>query len=395
MSVRETYQHDAVSFEDLENDPYPTYKRWRRERPIGYLPDFQSWMVTRWDDCETIGAAGDSVDAFSEGAIRYFGHNILNIDGAPHKQLRASIDASLNPKTVRQYIERVARPVAREYVSRIRERGSVDATTGLLELVSVRVVANVLGLAEQPDETLQRWFIDLNAGLNNFMQDPDVLARSERAKTESADFSRERLAELLKTPDETTFANMLLSNTPDGQPRSFEDLIGTIWVIILGGFQEPGHAAAASLLGVLGDREQYAAVRDDLSLVPAAIHEGLRWIAPFGFAQRRIVKDLEVGGVVIPAGDEVQLILGSANRDETRYENPDTFDLFRPRLPVASFGYGSHFCAGHFLSRELEKVTFEEMFTQLPNLRLDPESAPVITGFGVRGVKHLPVVWDA
>jgi len=167
-------------------------------------------------------------------------------------------------------------------------------------------------------------------------------------------------------------------------------------VVILGGFQEPGHGAAASLLGLLLDDEQKAMVlADPEKAIPAAVHEGLRWIAPFGLHERQARVDIELHGVTIPAGAELALACASANHDERRYEHGERFDITRQRQSHASFGYGAHFCSGHFISRRLEQIILEETFAGLPGLRLDPDREPVVFGFAVRGVKNLPVVWDA
>jgi cytochrome P450 len=182
-----------------------------------------------------------------------------------------------------------------------------------------------------------------------------------------------------------------------GGPRpGFDQLIGTIEVAILGGLQEPGHAVSNSMLGVLGDPEQagvMAAAPERFAA--AAVHEGLRWIAPFGITQKRTSAAVEVAGVTIPAGAEVGVMAGSANRDETRYEDPDRFDLHRKRVPHASFGHGAHFCVGSSIAGELARILLEELFAGLPGLRLDPDAEPVVHGWATRGVTSLPVVWDA
>jgi cytochrome P450 len=166
--------------------------------------------------------------------------------------------------------------------------------------------------------------------------------------------------------------------------------------MIVGGFQEPAHGAANALLGLLGRPEQAARVAAAPGEWAArAVQEGLRWIAPFNMTEKLTTADVALGGTLIPAGTEIALVLGSANRDETRFEDPDTYDLDRPRKSHASFGYGMHFCVGHFIARQLGQVALEEMLARLPNLRLDPEQEPVVHGWAVRAAKRLPVVWDA
>jgi cytochrome P450 len=391
-----TIEH--IPFEEIQADPYPFYARLRRELPVVYSPEMGSWLITTWSACEAVTKQSQYLDSGGELTEEYFGPNILNVDGDKHLWLRAGVDVPLRPGAVKGYIEPLARPIAREYVGRLRDQGKADACPDLLELISVRVVGDVLGLRDVADEKLQYWFRELNNGLNNGLSptpDPEITRAADEVKAELDAYMVGALERLKEHPDDSGLSHMVNSGIGGGPQRTFEDLIGTIRVIILGGFQEPAHAAAASLLGVLTNPDQYKAVlADPATTIPLAVHEGLRWISPFGFTQRRVVADIEVEGTVIPAGDEIQVVIGSAHRDERRYANGEDFDLFRKQVPTVAFGYGTHYCSGHFLSRELEAIMLSEVFAQLPNLRLDPGSPPVVRGFGVRGVKSLPIVWD-
>jgi cytochrome P450 len=105
--------------------------------------------------------------------------------------------------------------------------------------------------------------------------------------------------------------------------------------------------------------------------------------------------DVVIGGMLIPAGTEIALVIGSAHRDETHFDDPDTFDLHRPRANNFAFGFGAHFCVGHYVARQVAQISVEELFLRLPGLRLDPDREPVVHGWMVRAAKTLPVVWDA
>lgn len=360
-----------------------------------FLPFIDQWLVTRWDDCEAIGRNGVSTGHYIRNSADYFGFNIVTAEGAAHKWLRSGVDPALRPRAVASYIEQRARPVAVEYIERLCPLGRADATLDLLELISVRVIGDVVGMADVDDATLQRWFHALSAGFTNVRKDGLVIAEATLARQELDAYMRERLDELTAKPDDSALSHMIHSGIGDGPPRGYDDLIGTIRVIVLGGLQEPGHGAAASLLGLLLDEGQKEILlADPARYVPLAIHEGLRWIAPFATVDRRALVDIEIAGVTIPAGAEVALSIASANRDERRYQEGEHFDLMRKKVPHASFGYGAHFCAGHFVARALEQVMLEEVFARLPSIRLDPERPPAVHGFKVRGVKRMPVVWD-
>jgi cytochrome P450 len=125
-----------------------------------------------------------------------------------------------------------------------------------------------------------------------------------------------------------------------------------------------------------------------------AVQEGLRWISPFNMTEKLTTADTVIGGKLIPAGTEIALVIGSANRDETRFADPESFDLHRQRLNNHAFGFGAHFCVGHYVARQVARVSVEELFRHLPGLRLDPDSEPVVHGWFVRAAKTLPVIWD-
>ncbi len=189
---------------------------------------------------------------------------------------------------------------------------------------------------------------------------------------------------------------MLHDGMPEGQTRSVEDLIGSFGVLIVGGFQEPAHGIANTLVGLLGRPEQAARfAADPAAWSTRAMDEGLRWLAPFGMTEKVLRTDATLSGLLFPAGTEVGLMIGSANRDPARFDDPDVFDLDRPPRTHVSFGYGTHFCIGHSFARVLGQVVLEEMFTMLPGLRLDPDRPPVLHGWAFRGAKTLPLVWDA
>ena len=381
-----------VAFEQLEDDPYPFYARLRREAPVAWVPAARRWLVTRWDDCARAGTDAETFAPSPGGTDAYFGTpNILTLTGAPHRALRHGIDPPFRPRAVRATLEAFARPVAARYVAAVRERGAADATTEILERISVRVVGDVLGLRDVDDATLQRWFHGLSEGL--VAQGREGGGERPAAMDEVDAYVREAIERLTAAPDDSGLSHMV--HTGSDRPRTFDELIGSLRVIVLGGLQEPGHGAANSLHGLLGDPAALARARHDPAAVALAVHEGLRWLAPFGLTDRCALGDVELGGAVIPAGAEVGLVLASANHDERRYERPEAFDLDRPQLPHAAFGHGAHFCSGHAISRELERIALEELLAGLPNLRADPDRPPVVRGFTIRAARQLPIIWDA
>jgi aromatic O-demethylase, cytochrome P450 subunit len=383
---------------DIEADPYPLYARMRREQPIAWVPETERLWLTTWDLCAQAGAADDIFGPTRDVHELVYGlPNVMAMSGEEHRRARAPLDARFRPRAVNEYVETLVRPTAVRYIEAVRARGRADLTGEVLEKISSRAVGDILGLTDVSDETLLRWFHGLAAYLDDLGRgDPAIGAHAAVIKTELREYLAGRIDELRMRPDGSTVDHMVHHGLPDGQVRSVDEIAGTVGTMIVGGFQEPAHAAANSLLGLLGRPEQAAAVAADPRRSSAAtVHEGLRWIPPFNMTEKLTAADAVIGGKLIPAGTEIALVIGSANRDENRFEHAEAFDLNRERVNNLAFGFGAHFCVGHYVARQVAQVSVEELFMRLPGLRLDPDREPVVHGWMVRGAKTLPVVWDA
>jgi cytochrome P450 len=159
--------------------------------------------------------------------------------------------------------------------------------------------------------------------------------------------------------------------------------------------QEPGHACGSTMLGLFTQPAQLRRVVEDQRLIPKAVHEGLRWLSPITTTMgRRPKQDREVGGVTLPAGQNVLLSYGSANRDETQFAQPETYNLDRPPRQHLAFGTGIHVCAGSFFAPQVARIALEELLGALPSIELDPAHEVVVWGWFFRGPRALHVRWS-
>jgi cytochrome P450/ferredoxin-NADP reductase len=390
---------DDITLDELERDPYPIYARLRREAPVAWIPAANVWFVTRFDDCASVGEGDHGfVGASNHPTLqRVFGApNVLTSDGEEHKDLRRGVDPKFQPNPVNEMVDRLVRPVARRYIHELEGRTSTDLMASYFEPVSVESLRQVMGLDGLVDaHTLRRWFHDLNIGVSNFGLDPEAFEIADLASAEIEEVIRPKLASLEKDPDDSMLSHMLWAGRPEGQPRPVELIMPSLKVILLGGMQEPGHAAGSALLGLFSRPEQLERLRSDpAEYIPLAVNEGLRWIAPIGAVERKASREVTLRDNTIPAGSILQVILASANRDETRYDDPDVFDMDRSTRISQAFGNGEHFCAGHFFARQVQRIMFEELIPSLPGLRLDPEGEPQVSGWVFRAPKTLPCVWE-
>lgn len=382
-----------ITVADLERDPYPIYARLRAEAPVAWVPAVEMWLATTWDAALRVASEPESFAADMPGSPidRSFGSpTILTCDGPPHKELRGSIDPKYRPHAVEEYIDELVGPIVAAHLGALSVGEEVDLMEDLFEPVSVLSLGAVLGLGDLDADTLRRWFAALADGATNFERDPGKQARSDAACAEID----ERLASLLdrleREPDDSTISHMIWSGRDAGDPRPRESYLPSLKVILLGGMQEPGHGAGSVLYALLTHPEALVEVVADLDgLLPAAIDEGMRWIAPIGTQGRRTTQALELGGAQLPADAPVAAVIASANRDSERFSNPDAFDLHRERKRLATFGFGRHFCSGHAFARAQERIALRELLRRFPRLELAAE--PEFSGWEFRAPRGLRV----
>lgn len=386
--------------ENLYRDPYPVYARLRKEAPVAFFEGTKEYFVTRFDDCRAVGS-NDRIFGPSGSPdrpeARVMGMpNVLTMSGEDHRCLREGIDQNLTQEAVRGFVDALTRPVVRRYLAELKERGEANLTADLFEPISVRCIGDVIGLTETPNETLVEWFHAMAGGLQNISNDQAVWDRLDRALADIDAQMGALYERALAKPDHSLMSHVMRGGLPDGEVRSLAEIMPTMKVIILGGLQEPGHAAANACAGLLLDPEQarvMASAPKEHAL--RAFDEGLRWIAPIGVTPRVAAEDFMIADTRIPAGASVAIVMASANRDESRFEEADRFDMLRKKRPHVSFGFRPHFCSGHFLSRTMGEIALEEAFLQLGNLRLDDSREMKAKGWRFRGVTDLPARWDA
>lgn len=386
----------SITVEALEADPYPIYARLRRDAPVCFIPAVKLWFVTRYEDVEFVGTHPEQFTAQLDDSPvdRTFGSpTIITVDGKSHHELRRSLDSKYRPRRVNGYIDDLVRPIAELTLDGLAGRDRAELMADYLEPVSVLSLGQVLGVAHLGVARLRDWFWRLHQGVINFEGDPERERVGSACSKEIDDVLGPLFGQLEADGDDSTISHLLHSGLPPGACRPRDYVMPTLKVILLGGMQEPGHGAGSTLVGLLSNTDQLDAVRSDPeTLLPAAVEEGLRWVAPIGTQTRQAVADTELAGVRIPAGAPVGPLVSSANRDETRFTSPDRFDIFRPRQAHLAFGAGRHFCVGHAFSRAQIRIAIEVLLRRYPRLTLDPDRPPVFRGWEFRAPRRLDVL---
>jgi len=315
------------------------------------------------------------------------GDTILAMDGADHLRHRALLSRAFTPRAIDRWESELVRPIVNAHVDRFAARGEADLVRELTFPFPVHVVAAMIGLPESDHPAFHRLAVELiSIGI-----DFDGAIRAAR---ELRELCAPIVAARRERPQDDLIS-VLAHAELDGSRLSDEEIYSFLCLLAPAGAETTYRSSSNLLCGLLANPDQLDALRNDRSLVPQAIEEGLRWEPPLLSILRTATHDTELAGVPIPEGAPVAVNLGAANRDPSRWDDPDRFDIFRPQKPHIAFAVGPHVCLGMHLARMETRVLLDALFERLPNLRLDPDAKEGgITGLIFRSPKELRVRFD-
>jgi cytochrome P450 len=388
--------------------PYPRLAAWRRQAPVrrlelgelapqmqlqgrvlfgGRLPEF--FVALSHDAVAEVLRDGERFS--SKGYARtiglMLGRSILEMDEPEHARARGVIQQAFTKRALEHWEHDLVAPIVNGLIDRFASRGHADLVRELTFPFPVSVIAHMLGVPEREHAVFHR----LSVELISLAIDPAAALAASQALREL--FARV-LAERRRAPTDDLIS-VLAHAELDGERLDDEAIFAFARLLTPAGAETTYRSSSNLFFALLSHPDQLEAVRRDRSLVPQAIEEGLRWETPLPGIQRTCVRDTEVCGVAIPAGALVMVSMASANHDESRYERPDAFDVFRPAKTHMAFAFGPHRCLGMHLARMESRVVLEAVLDRLPNVRLDPEAKdPHITGELFRSPLALPVVFD-
>ncbi|MBV8928495.1 MAG: cytochrome P450, partial [Mycobacteriaceae bacterium] len=292
--------------------------------------------------------------------------------------------------SMRRWEAELVRPLVERTIDKLCHGNRADLVAEVFMPIPVRVIAALLGLPESDVPEFHRLAIDLLG----FRADYDgALRASAQLRDYFVGILADRRRDRRNRRDD--MVTVLADAEIDGVRLSDEQIFGFMRNLLPAGAETTSRSTASLAYGLLTHTDQLAAVRADQNLLAPAIEEGIRWETPLLNFVREVACDTELGGVQIPAGATMALNLGSANHDETRWDEPERFNIFRERKPHIGFGHGAHVCLGMHLARLESTVIFETLFGRLPGLRLDPDAPePYIAGLFFRSPPRLDVMWD-
>jgi cytochrome P450 len=386
---------ETITLEELERDPYPIYARLRDEEPVAWVPAVQLWLVTRFEDVRRVDLTPEVFTAATEPSTlnRTMGVNMLGSEGPDQRRIRRVLEPPFRPREVEERTKGMIPALANELIDGFEARGEVDLFREFADPMSVRSLRFMLGLDEVPWEDLLGWNEGLMPGLANFEGDPAKQAPADEASAAMGEAIGRVLDRLEREPDGSVLSWMLHHGGEDAMTR--EEIVANTKLMLSGGLQEPRDLIALVVWALGTNPEQLEEVRADRSLIKPAVEETLRWAGPVGTSTRQTTVATELAGVALEEGALIGAVLSSANRDPRRFTDPDRFDVHRKEGAHLAFAAGNHFCLGAWFGRHLARVSVGLLLDRLPNLRMDPDRPPTLSGWEFRFPDSTWVRWDA
>ncbi|MFQ5665072.1 MAG: cytochrome P450 [Candidatus Binatia bacterium] len=372
-------------------DPYPAYARLRQREPVKYfdLPFVPGYLVARYADVLSVlkDATLYSSRANAKGAGLVMGRTILEMDGTEHMRHRNIISPAFVPKALRGELPETVARIAHEMIDRFAPDGHAELVAQFTRTFPLRVIAHIIGVPIRDYDTFKRWSLDLIG----FADDPP---KGLAAAAKLVEYLRP-IVERRKAEPGDDLLSTLTHAEVDGHRLTDEEIYSFLRLLLPAGSDTTYRLIGSALFALLTHAEQLEEVRADRSQVRWVIEETLRWEAPVQFAARETTAATTLAGVEIPAGTPILAAIGSANRDERHFENPERFDMHRHGEDHVAFGFGRHFCLGSHLARLEATIALNALLDRLPHLRLDPSQGSQVVGLAFRSPNHLPVSFDA
>ncbi len=380
-------------------DPYPLFHRLRTEDPVHWDPFLHAWVVTRYKDVVTVlhhysaertptpkqlAAMGlASLNPIAEIMVK----QMLFLDPPAHARLRSLASEAFSPQRV-EVLRWHIREITDRLLDKVQAKGHMDVIADLAEPLPCIVTAEMLGVPVEDYQQLKAWSQDFAEMLGNFQHNPERAPRILKSVLEMADYFRSAMREQRLHPRDGLVSSLMNAEI-QGDRLSEEEVVANCIVTMVGGQETTTNLIGNGVLALLRNPDQLEKLRSDLSLIPSAVEELLRYESPSQHTARLAPEDTILGGRRIRKRQAVIAVMAAGNRDPERFPDPDRLDITRADNRHLAFGWAAHFCFGAALARIEGQVAFELMLRRLPHWAFEPGPLVWRSNLGLRGLTKL------
>jgi cytochrome P450 len=382
-------------------NPYPLYHRLRSEDPVHWDYYLHAWVVTRYADVVTVFQRFSANRTPTPEQLTALGlpsltplaqvmvKQMLFLDPPAHGRVRGLASRAFTPRrveTLRSHIQ----DITNSLLDAVRDKGHMDVIADLGYPLPALVTAEMLGVSTSDWQQLTAWSADFAQVLGNFQHNPERAPQVIKSLNEMVAYFRSAIR-LQREHPRDGLLHAFLTAEVDGDRFTEEEVIANTIVTMVGGQETTTNLIGNGILSLLRNPDQLDRLRTDLSLIPSAVEELLRYESPSQHTARLAPGDVVLGDKLIRKRQAVIAVMGAANRDPARFPEPDRLDICRQDNRHVAFAWASHFCFGAPLARIEGQTAFASVLRRMPNLRLEPGPLTWRGNLGLRGLTALPV----
>jgi cytochrome P450 len=382
-------------------NPYPLFHRLRTEDPVHWDPFLHAWVVTRYHDVVTVlhrysAQRTPTPEQLSEMGLASLNpiaqlmvKQMLFMDAPSHTRLRSLAAYAFSPQRVHVLRGHIWE-ITNRLLDKVQGNDRMDVIADLAEPLPCIVTAEMLGVPVEDYPQLKAWSQDFAEMLGNFQHNPDRVPQILKSVGEMTAYFRSAMREQLTHPRDGLVRSLMTAEV-QGDRLSEEEVIANCIVTMVGGQETTTNLIGNGVLSLLRNPSQLEKLRCDLSLIPSAVEELLRYESPSQHTARLAPEDTVLGEKRIRKRQAVIAVMAAGNRDPERFPDPDRLDIARADNRHLAFGWAAHFCFGAALARIEGQTAFELLLRRFSNWTLEPGPLVWRTNLGLRGLTKLPI----
>ncbi|MDQ0201135.1 cytochrome P450 [Neobacillus ginsengisoli] len=373
---------------DETNSPYDWYKKMRKNSPVSFDPERNCWDIFCYEDVQMVLQNYKQFSSKRNGSVS----TLLDLDPPTHRRYRNIVSQAFTPRAIQELAPRI-QALTHELLASLQGKSKIDIVADIAYPLPVIVISEMLGVPSQHRDIFKKWSNIFVSGTRTLS--PNVMnklfAKQGKAILDLQTYFQQIIAKRRFDP-KNDIVSTLITAEVDGEKLSIEELLSFCFLLLVAGIETTTNLITNTMLTLFGHPDILKQLYRDNSLIPAAIEEALRYRSPVHSMNRFVTEDMNLKGMELKKGQEVMAWIGSANRDENVFDNPDVFDINRSPNNYLSFGTGVHFCLGSQLAKLEAKICITEMLKALPDMKLDTtKKLSMIPSAFVYGFKELPV----
>jgi cholest-4-en-3-one 26-monooxygenase len=382
----------------VEGVPHDAFALLRNEAPIFRHhepkggPGF--WAVTKYDDLVTVSknpgtfcsSRGTNIWDLPPEDLSQVQIFMLNMDPPAHSKYRRLVNSGFTTRMISRLEPRV-REMTRAIVDAVALKGECDFVADIAAELPLQVIAEFLGIPLADRHKIFEWSNRLIG-----FDDPEFQTSMDDGKLAAMEMYlyANQLALERRDHPRDDLVSVLMRGEVDGERLNEQQFDAFFLLLAVAGNETTRNLISGGMLALIEHPKQRERLRADMSLLPTAVEEMLRWVSPVMHFRRTATRDTELRGQKIALGDKVAIFYASANRDEDIFPHADRFDVGRSPNEHVAFGIGEHFCLGANLARLEIRLIFEELLTRLPDIELAGPVSRLRSNF-INGIKRMPV----